>query len=184
VLQGVLEGTTTATVNLVNADLLAKNRGLKWVWEGMGGRRMCCRVRFCLILGEWLLYHQAPVVNSLPCEAWHLIPSFLPFRLRLSHRISEVTVRGEGSDVLTSMSVALASNKSKFSGAVDKTGRIYIEGQVRNGTPFITKIGGFDVELSVQVRRSGWSVVGQGQTHPLLCVVKDVAKQGRHRAQW
>jgi hypothetical protein len=28
-LQGVLEGTTTATVNLVNADLLAKNRGLK-----------------------------------------------------------------------------------------------------------------------------------------------------------
>lgn len=28
VLQGVLEQVTTATVNLVNADLLAKNRGL------------------------------------------------------------------------------------------------------------------------------------------------------------
>jgi hypothetical protein len=31
VLKGVLEGTTTATVNLVNADLLAKSRGLKCV---------------------------------------------------------------------------------------------------------------------------------------------------------
>ena len=27
-LQGILEQVTTATVNLVNADLLAKNRGL------------------------------------------------------------------------------------------------------------------------------------------------------------
>jgi len=29
VLKGVLEGTTTAMVNLVNADLLAKKRGIK-----------------------------------------------------------------------------------------------------------------------------------------------------------
>ncbi len=29
VVKGLLEGTTTSTVNLVNADLLAKNRGLK-----------------------------------------------------------------------------------------------------------------------------------------------------------
>jgi D-3-phosphoglycerate dehydrogenase len=58
------------------------------------------------------------------------------------------------------MSVALASKQSKFSGAVDKTGRIYIEGQVRNGTPFITKIGGFDVELSVQVGQGGRGCTG------------------------
>ncbi len=31
VLKGVLEGTTTAMVNLVNADLLAKQRGIKCV---------------------------------------------------------------------------------------------------------------------------------------------------------
>eukprot|EP00199_Chlamydomonas_sp_CCMP681_P000211 CAMPEP_0119102720 /NCGR_PEP_ID=MMETSP1180-20130426/1359_1 /TAXON_ID=3052 ORGANISM="Chlamydomonas cf sp, Strain CCMP681" /NCGR_SAMPLE_ID=MMETSP1180 /ASSEMBLY_ACC=CAM_ASM_000741 /LENGTH=582 /DNA_ID=CAMNT_0007087047 /DNA_START=100 /DNA_END=1848 /DNA_ORIENTATION=+ len=92
VLKGVLDGTTASTVNLVNADLLAKNRGLK---------------------------------------------------------ITEVTIRGEGSEVLTSMSVALGSKSAKFSGAVDKTGRVYVEGQVRNGQPFITKIGSFDVELAV-----------------------------------
>lgn len=92
VIKGILEAVTTSNVNLVNADLLAKNRGL---------------------------------------------------------RISEVTVRSEGSDVLTSMSVALGTSKSKFSAAVDKTGRVYVEGQVRSGEPFVTKIGSFDVELAV-----------------------------------
>jgi D-3-phosphoglycerate dehydrogenase len=46
--------------------------------------------------------------------------------------------------------VALGTGKSTFSAAVDKTGRIYVEGTVRNNTPFVTKIGGFDVDLSVQ----------------------------------
>lgn len=93
VIKGILEDITTANVNLVNADLLAKNRGL---------------------------------------------------------RISEVTVRTEGSDVLSGLSVALGTNRSTFSAAVDKTNRIYVEGTVRSGTPYLTKIGGFDVDLSVQ----------------------------------
>lgn len=53
------------------------------------------------------------------------------------------------SDVLSSMSVAIGTSDTKFSAAVDKTGRIYVEGAVRSGTPFLTKIGGYDVELSV-----------------------------------
>jgi len=93
VIKGILEEITTARVNLVNADLLAKNRGL---------------------------------------------------------RISEVTVTSNGSAVLSSLSVALGTGKSTFSAAVDKTGRIYVEGTVRNNTPYLTKIGGFDVDLSVQ----------------------------------
>jgi len=93
VIKGILEGITTANVNLVNADLLAKNRGM---------------------------------------------------------RISEVIVRSEGSDVLSSMSIALGTSASKFSAVVDKTGRIYVEGCVRSGTPLLTKIGAFDVELSVR----------------------------------
>lgn len=48
------------------------------------------------------------------------------------------------------MSIALGTNMSKFSAAVDKTGRIYVEGMVRGGAPYLTKIGSFDVELSVQ----------------------------------
>ncbi|GBF92593.1 D-3-phosphoglycerate dehydrogenase, chloroplastic-like [Raphidocelis subcapitata] len=93
VIKGILEEITTSTVNLVNADLLAKSRGL---------------------------------------------------------RISEVTVRSEGESVLSSMSVSLGAGKSRFSAAVDKTGRIYVEGTVRNGRPYLTKIGGFDVDLSVE----------------------------------
>ncbi|GFR44138.1 hypothetical protein Agub_g5304 [Astrephomene gubernaculifera] len=94
VIKGVLEEITTAKVNLVNADLLAKNRGLK---------------------------------------------------------LTEVNVRsGEGNEVLSSMSVSLGTSASRFSAAVDKTNRIYVEGKVMNGTPFLTKIGNFDVELAVQ----------------------------------
>eukprot|EP00878_Enallax_costatus_P000452 GHUV01000543.1.p1 GENE.GHUV01000543.1~~GHUV01000543.1.p1 ORF type:complete len:584 (+),score=238.81 GHUV01000543.1:209-1960(+) len=93
IIKGILEQITTANVNIVNADLLAKNRGL---------------------------------------------------------RISEVTIRTEGSDVLSSLSVALGTSKSTFSAAVDKTGRIYVEGSVKNGTPYLEKIGGFDVELAMQ----------------------------------
>jgi hypothetical protein len=47
------------------------------------------------------------------------------------------------------MSVAIGTGSTKFSAAVDKTGRIYVEGTVRSGTPYLTKIGAFDVELSV-----------------------------------
>jgi D-3-phosphoglycerate dehydrogenase / 2-oxoglutarate reductase len=58
-----------------------------------------------------------------------------------------VTVRSEGVDVLSSMSVSIGTNKTTFSAAVDKTGRIYVEGCVRGGTAYISKIGAFDVEL-------------------------------------
>jgi hypothetical protein len=47
------------------------------------------------------------------------------------------------------MSVAIGTSATKFSAAVDKTGRIYVEGAVRSDTPYLTKIGAFDVELSV-----------------------------------
>eukprot|EP01025_Chloroclados_australasicus_P038196 TRINITY_DN3914_c0_g1_i6.p1 TRINITY_DN3914_c0_g1~~TRINITY_DN3914_c0_g1_i6.p1 ORF type:complete len:251 (-),score=26.68 TRINITY_DN3914_c0_g1_i6:426-1133(-) len=93
VIKGVLERITTNNVNLVNADLLAKNRGL---------------------------------------------------------RISEVSIRSDGKDALTSMSVSIGTSDSRFSAAVDKTGRIYIEGGVRAGLPFLTKIGGFDVDLAIE----------------------------------
>lgn len=53
--------------------------------------------------------------------------------------------------MLTSLSVSLGTGKSKFSGAVDRSGRIHVEGQVRNGTPFLTKIGSFDVEVTALV---------------------------------
>jgi len=59
-------------------------------------------------------------------------------------------VRSDGKDVLTSMSVSIGTNASKFSAAVDRTGRIYIEGGVRAGLPFLTKIGGFDVDLAIE----------------------------------
>jgi len=48
------------------------------------------------------------------------------------------------------MSVALGTNKSTFSAAVDKAGHIYVAGDVRSGTAYLTKVGEFDVELTLQ----------------------------------
>lgn len=110
--------------------------------------------------------------RSLPCVCVPLCPTQAKNR---GLRVSEVTVRGEGNEVLTSLSVSLGTAKSKFSGAVDRTQRIYIEGQVRNGIPFITKIGSFDVELAVTVSgRYNSCVVCMEHAH-LPCISTDSA---------
>jgi D-3-phosphoglycerate dehydrogenase / 2-oxoglutarate reductase len=95
VVKGILEATTTATVNIVNADLLAKNRGL---------------------------------------------------------RIVETVVPSEGASILGEIEVALGTNDSKFSSAVDPTsGRISVSGTVKaGGVPFLTRIGVFDVDLAAE----------------------------------
>lgn len=43
-LQGILEQVTTATVNLVNADLLAKNRGLSIIETTIPAEGKCVPV--------------------------------------------------------------------------------------------------------------------------------------------
>ncbi|GMH45797.1 hypothetical protein BSKO_13760 [Bryopsis sp. KO-2023] len=93
VIKGVLEGNTTANVNLVNADLLAEQRGIK---------------------------------------------------------IQEVTVRSEGRDVLSNLSVSMNSKSTTFSAALDSDGRIYVEGCVKAGIPCLTQIGQFDAEVGLE----------------------------------
>lgn len=92
VIKGILEEITESNVNLVNADLLAQNRGLQ---------------------------------------------------------ISEMTIRSEGRTILTSMSVAISSKSSRFSAAVDQSNRIYVKGCVKEGVPWLSKIGKFDVDLTM-----------------------------------
>ncbi|BDA42854.1 D-3-phosphoglycerate dehydrogenase [Coccomyxa sp. Obi] len=92
VIKGILEQITTANVNLVNADLLAKNRGL---------------------------------------------------------RIIESTVPAEGKDVLSSLRIALGSSDTRFSAALGKDKRISVMGTVKGFAPYLTRIGTFDVDLSL-----------------------------------
>ncbi|CAL8467506.1 g7044 [Coccomyxa elongata] len=92
VIKGILEQITTANVNLVNADLLAKNRGL---------------------------------------------------------RIIESTVPAEGKDVLSSLRIALGSSDTRFSAAIGKDKRISVMGTVKGSAPYLTRIGTFDVDLSL-----------------------------------
>lgn len=95
VIKGLLESTTNSKVNLVNADLLAKNRG---------------------------------------------------------YNVTEISVRSDGNALLSSMSVSLKTKWTKFTGATNANGEIYIEGSVRKGQPAITKIGNYDVDVLMEGR--------------------------------
>ncbi|EIE24512.1 phosphoglycerate dehydrogenase [Coccomyxa subellipsoidea C-169] len=92
VIKGILEQITTANVNLVNADLLAKNRGL---------------------------------------------------------RIIESTVPAEGKEVLKSLRIALGSSDTRFSAALGTDRKISVTGTVKGAAPYLTRIGTFDVDLSL-----------------------------------
>ena len=92
VVKGILEQITTANVNIVNADLLAKQRGL---------------------------------------------------------RVVESTVPAAGDAALDSLTVSLATSATRFSAALDKAGRIAVSGAVRDGVPYLTRVGGFDTELGI-----------------------------------
>lgn len=48
--------------------------------------------------------------------------------------------------------MSVGTKKSKFSSAVDRQGRITVVGTVKSGTPFLTRIGNFDVDLAIEVR--------------------------------
>lgn len=47
------------------------------------------------------------------------------------------------------MSISIKSSDTRFSGALDKYNRLYLEGCVKYGSPHLTKIGAFDVDLSL-----------------------------------
>jgi len=93
VIKGILEQITTAKVNIVNADLLAKKRGM---------------------------------------------------------RITETVMPSESPSILDSMEVSIGTKSSVFSSAVGDDGCISVCGEVKNGQPFLTRIGSFDVDVAAE----------------------------------
>lgn len=49
------------------------------------------------------------------------------------------------------MTVALGTSKSKFSAAVNSDSDISVSGTVKGGTPYLTAVGNFDVDLAIEV---------------------------------
>jgi D-3-phosphoglycerate dehydrogenase len=97
VVKGVLEQITTSQVNIVNADLLAKKRGLKIVEK------------------------------VIPSDSTEI-------------------------EIITNMSVSVKSSDSKFSACID-AGSITVGGVVKQGQAFLTKIGEFDVDISLDISK-------------------------------
>ena len=70
--------------------------------------------------------------------------------------------------------MSIGTSTSKFSSAVDG-GRIKVSGAVKSGLPFITRIGSFNVELAIEVRKGGqcegvWGGGGSWCVH--MCLLR------------
>lgn len=59
-------------------------------------------------------------------------------------------------DVLTSLTVALGAPSARFSSAVDsRSNKIRVSGVVRDGKPFLSQLGNFDVDVTLEVGLQG-----------------------------
>lgn len=67
-------------------------------------------------------------------------------------RITEERIMLDGSPEkpLDSIQVQIANVESKFTSAISETGEIAVEGRVKNGIPCLTKIGSFQVDVSLE----------------------------------
>ncbi|KAI5054885.1 hypothetical protein GOP47_0030030 [Adiantum capillus-veneris] len=93
--KGLIEPISSAFINLVNADFIAKQRGLK-------------------ITEERQLSDGSP---EIPLET---------------------------------IEVKIAHVESKFASALSDSGEIALEGKVKDGIPYLSKVGGFDVDISLE----------------------------------
>ena len=93
VVKGLVEPISDTIVNIVNADYVAKQRGL---------------------------------------------------------RIAEERLPSDRDEVLSSVAVQLAGTDTRFSSCRDDQGNISVEGCVRYGVPYLTRVGTFQVDISLE----------------------------------
>ncbi|KAJ6310482.1 hypothetical protein OIU76_015247 [Salix suchowensis] len=67
-------------------------------------------------------------------------------------RLSEERIHLDGSpeSPLDSIQVQIANVESKFASAISETGEIKVEGRVKDGIPHLTKVGSFEVDVSLE----------------------------------
>lgn len=65
-------------------------------------------------------------------------------------RIIEEKVGSGGRDLLQSVVITLQNSQTQFSSAKDKQGDIVVEGAVRYGVPYLTRVGDFTVDISLE----------------------------------
>lgn len=93
--KGLIEPISSTFVNLVNADFIAKQRGLRITEE-------------------------------------------------------RILLDGSPESPLESIQVQIANVESKFASAISDSGEIRLEGKVKDGIPHLTKVGSFEVDVSLE----------------------------------
>jgi hypothetical protein len=178
VIKGMLEQITTSQVNLVNADLLAKKRGLRIVETVVPAEgtqvltqievRGLVRLRSRAEAGAGGRASSTASAEGSLARLETLL-SFWPMSLLVFssppakryagmmscclHTCSPVPWFLYGCLTLSpcpSSQVAVGASTSKFSSAVVDD-RIEVAGSVKSGAPFLTRVGAYDVDLALEV---------------------------------
>jgi D-3-phosphoglycerate dehydrogenase len=59
-------------------------------------------------------------------------------------------VPSDRGEILSSVAIQLANAETRFSSSRDAEGSIAVEGCVRNGVPYLTRVGNFQVDISLE----------------------------------
>ena len=65
-------------------------------------------------------------------------------------RITEESMPSDRGEVLSSVCIQLANTETRFSSSRDSNGSITVEGCVRYGVPHLTRVGNFQVDISLE----------------------------------
>lgn len=65
-------------------------------------------------------------------------------------RITEESIPSDRGEVLSSVCIQLANTETRFSSSRDSHGSITVEGCVRYGVPYLTRVGNFQVDISLE----------------------------------
>lgn len=76
-------------------------------------------------------------------------------------------------DVLTSMTVALGTSNTRFSASLNNDGDISVTGAVKGGSPFLTSLGNFGVDIVMEARHSCCMSVDASVRTPRRCLADE-----------
>ena len=100
------------------------------------------------IVRACLLRLRACAPRADPCARSQVNADFVAKQRGL--RITEESMPSDRGEVLSSVSIQLANTETRFSSSRDSQGSIAVEGCVRYGVPHLTRVGNFQVDISLE----------------------------------
>jgi ACT domain/D-3-phosphoglycerate dehydrogenase intervening domain len=163
VIKGILEQITTANVNMVNADLLSEQRGLRIKETTVRGdgdailseMAVSIKARSCRFTGAQDASGKIAVAVRSARRKFLLLLLLLGFLEPLSLTFSRCMSSADSRRMHLPMWSCVMRNSLRAGAAgchPELTARVGVQGRVTSGTAYLTKVGRFDVDVALEGR--------------------------------